>query len=581
MINSPNNREVSALFNIVRKVIAARLMGLEFKISPVDESDQKTIVNITIRIHGKVCGSMSGNDSTLSQAVSIAAWRAAGDNRFGPPISHVDFPESTLELWIQKSSEPLPVREVTNIDMGLDGIELRRGDKFAYFKPSVPLTSEIKSSVRLLRKLSRKAGLSPEQWRHEGTTLRRTRWDHYIETTGQKSGVLQLHRLRPINPLEPTKKNVSQFLRLAQNRLLNVQSNDGLYLYKYQPFSEKASGSRMHVVRQAGCTYAIAAAAAQETDKERAAVLEESAVRGVKFLLRFSSFTPKGGLYLDEAETHGSSNRPKLGSAALLLLALQFGQLAHKFDRERASLVTAILNLQNSDGSFRCYFNSSSHLGDGASQNFFPGEALLALTHEARRGRADCREAVERAFHWYREYFGRSPATAFVPWQVDTWRRAFEWDSSSNESILHDSEGYPEFVFKMIDWLLQFQLGVDTEPWDSVGGFSYRNSVPGYSTATYAEAIIRAYGLSKHLRQSERMLRYAQSSLLALRFLLRLQINPDTAPLFPDPARAVGGTTSSLKNFMIRSDFDQHTITALMAALEAAGLLEVNGALPN
>jgi hypothetical protein len=345
-------------------------------------------------------------------------------------------------------------------------------------------------------------------------------------------------------------------------------------LYQYHPFTQKASPNQMSIVRQAGCAYAIAAAAALEQDGNRAALLEQSALRAVELLLSFGSWTPDGRLYLVQpGTTEGTPHRAKLGAVALLLLALQFGHFPKKFQQDRRSLVATILSLQNNDGSFRCYLDSISAAADGSSQNFFPGEALLALVREGQRGRADCGDAVGRAFSWYRERFRQGPTTAFILWHVDTWRLAFQWAKETGEGNPFDPTIFADFVFEMAEWLLQFQLGANAEPWDFVGGFSIEGSIPGCSTGVYAEVMIRAYGLSRLLGQKERMSRYRESSLLALRFLFRLQIVPESSFLFRDPVRAVGGTTRTLRDFAVRSDFDQHAITALLSALETPDLV--------
>ena len=56
--------------------------------------------------------------------------------------------------------------------------------------------------------------------------------------------------------------------------------------------------------------------------------------------------------------------------------------------------------------------------------------------------------------------------------------------------------------------------------------------------------------------------------------MFRLSISPVTAFLFRKPDKVVGGTTRSLSDMTIRCDFDQHTITAFLAALETPGLLD-------
>jgi hypothetical protein len=94
------------------------------------------------------------------------------------------------------------------------------------------------------------------------------------------------------------------------------------------------------------------------------------------------------------------------------------------------------------------------------------------------------------------------------------------------------------------------------------------------SSVFYTEALIRAYTTARSFGDRARAKRYRDASLLGLDFLRRLQIVPETAFLFRDPVRTLGGTTASLSDMTIRCDYDQHTLTCLLAALETVGLLD-------
>ncbi len=565
--------EVLTLFRVAREAMAAKLMH-PIGNMPAIEYSTPIVVNVTIRNNGQLRGSMRGQGATILEAVSLAAWRAAGDQRFRPLSSLTDVMQADVEIWIQRTRKIIAPEGAMTLDLGREGVELWSRGSFAYYKPSVALTSGVTSPVQLFRNLSRKAGLTASAWYHARATLNRTTWQHYVERCSEQGlALLRLCRLRPVHEPRVTAEEVLKRVHLAEDRLTAVQSSNGLYLYKYHPFTQESSGGEVNIVRQAGCTYGIAAAAAKEQDLQRAAYLEQSAVRSIDFLLTFASSSPNGGLYITQPQKIRQNQHCKLGTLALFLLALQYGRFPQKYHRERSALIATILSFQNENGSFRVYADQSVAY-TGTLIDYFPGQALLALAREAQRGSDVCRNAVVRAFSWYRRHFQRTPATAFILWQVDTWRLAFEWpkDSGSQRSV--DPGTYADFVFEMADWLLQFQLRENAKPKDFCGGFSRPGSSPSYSTAVFAEAIIRAYGVARVLGNSERMARYRESSLLALRFLFRLQIAPETAFLFRHPDRAIGGTPRSLHDFTIRSDFDQHLITAFLAALETPGLLE-------
>ena len=172
---------------------------------------------------------------------------------------------ATIELWDQRDDGPMsPMATITTFDLGADGVTLRRGDRSAYYKPSVPLTGLVTEPARLLRRLVLKAGLKGDVWCYQGTVLRRTRWDHYLENPDHPSGVVRLHRLRPLCTPEPNLVELKARLDMACNRLTSSQLPSGLFLYKYNPFKRRSAGREINTVRQAGCTYALAAAADRE-----------------------------------------------------------------------------------------------------------------------------------------------------------------------------------------------------------------------------------------------------------------------------------------------------------------------------
>jgi hypothetical protein len=125
----------------------------------------------------------------------------------------------------------------------------------------------------------------------------------------------------------------------------------------------------------------------------------------------------------------------------------------------------------------------------------------------------------------------------------------------------------------MADWMVRHQFRPGASDPDMTGGYARCDGKPDAPTATYTQAVISAYKLARQFADGGRADCYRTASLLGLEYMRRLQMAPDTAYLYPDPARTIGGTAASLASMTIRCDHDQHALTAYLAALRTAGLL--------
>jgi len=531
------------------------------------------LVNITVYGRGRLLASMSGRGATLNDAVLEAAARAAADARCGRRLAAADLPDARVELWVQTASEVIDSAVLArDVDLGFHGVQVSGGGRSAYYKPSVALTSGLTRHDRLLDKLTKKARLPPGAWRDPRVTLRRTTWEHYCEVPANPGRVLHLRRLRPAALDELTPAALRERAHLAADRLMRVQSSEGYYLYKFHPFTDGETLGPGNLVRQAGCAYALAKAADAAADQQRRSALGSSASTAIDALLSRTA-VEAGTLFIADPPRAGAPIRGKLGTLALTLAALQSPSLAIRYEPDRHRLAKAVLSWQRHDGSFRCRTNSASVADDGAAQDYFPGEALMALAIEVRAGGQDAQRVMAAALPWYRARFRAQPTTAFVPWQLEAWRLYAEWAVSLQAPMVPDVEAASDFVFEMADWILRLQIRSPTVHRDLIGGYAQWGRGPGASTATYTQAIIGAFSLARKLADADRADRYRTASLRGLDFVRRLQIVPDTAILFRDPIRTVGGTTASLSDMTIRCDYDQHVLTAYLAALDTTGLL--------
>ncbi len=567
-----SDSQADGLIRLVRSTLT-NLPGREVVDKRQPSEPSAVLVSVAVYVGQRLQASMSGRGHTLEDAVREAAVRAAAYVRFGA-LQPGDLRDSRVELWVQTMSEVIDSANIVkDVDLGFHGVEMSAHGHWACYTPSVALTSGLSRQDLLFDMLTKKADLPPGSWRDPHTTLKRTEWEHYCESPTHPRRVLHLRRLRSTRLEEATSASLQTRACLAADRLMRVQSSEGYFLYKFHPLTNRETPGPGNLVRQAGCAYALARAADSAPEPQRRAALASSASRVIDALLS-RVLTRAGSWFIVHVPKAGAPIRGNLGVLALTLAAIQSPSLGSRYEAERQRIAEAILSWQRPDGSFRCRFNSICLADDGASQDYFPGEALTAVVLEMRSGGQHAQRAMAAALRWYRSRFRKQPTTAFVPWQIEAWRLFAEWAMSVASPVVPDAKASSEFVFEMADWMLRHQIGPAGVHPDLIGGFALADSKPGVSTASYTQAIIGALSLAMKLGDGDRASRYREASLAGLDYVRRLQIVPETAVLFSDPARAVGGTTGSLSDMTIRCDYDQHALTAYLAALETTGLLE-------
>jgi AMMECR1 domain-containing protein len=537
------------------------LFGESEPIAPGLLSDEAALrLNVTFRSHGEVRGSQSGHGSTLREQLLDAVERSARDTRFSGSLVKGDLDHISVEVWVQTAAEPIPLQERDKSDvvrLGEEGVEIRLGSSSAYYKPSVALTTYFETPQKMFAELCKKAGLPSDAWERFACVVHKTTWLHFCETP--LGNTEELYALRPKRPFAITRTAMTEWAALCVNYFVNNQYSDGSFCYQYRPFKDTVKKNPTNPVRASGCAYAVAeAASSPQLDSDPATI--HCATRAIDDILKRSTQLESGGSYI--ADGLGESGG-KLGTTALLLLALLTPRFPKKYAKEIEELLTAIKGAQSNDGLLACTFGTAEE--SDTQINFFPGQALLALVVRAAQGDQSCKAHYERAFPAYRDHFRKSPTTAFMGWQVDVWCRA---------ALLDSNAVYAEFAFEQVDWMLQYQVHGDTRQL-ATGGFSANGKPPYYSSNVYTEAVARAADLAYKLNDP-RWPRYQTALHAGLRFCSRLRLTEEQSIFFPHPRRAIGGMATTLSDFEVRSDVVQHSITLALAVLERPVLLESN-----
>jgi orotate phosphoribosyltransferase len=171
--------------------------------------------------------------------------------------------------------------------------------------------------------------------------------------------------------------------------------------------------------------------------------------------------------------------------------------------------------------------------GDAAAQDFFPGQALLAL------GGA----APPRAFAFYRRRFRQNHAWGAVPWLS-----------------LAFAASRDRFAFELADFALERQS-------QKTGAFvtEHEPDAEGALSWVTLEGLSGPLRLARQLGERSRERRYATACERALSFCDRLVYQERDAALLPNAGYALGGVRLSRLSSEVRIDFVHHAWSAMLA----------------
>jgi hypothetical protein len=125
--------------------------------------------------------------------------------------------------------------------------------------------------------------------------------------------------------------------------------------------------------------------------------------------------------------------------------------------------------------------------------------------------------------------------------------------------VTHDQD-FADMVVEIADWLLEYQQ-------DKTGAFinDHQPETPGYTTAVYLEGIAAALAVSDGARYQ----RYLSSFTHGIGFLDRLIIQERDQSMLPNPDFALGGLRQGIHYSEVRTDFVQHSLSAILSHKEA------------
>lgn len=505
-------------------------------------------VFVSFWVEGRLRGCRGAWGRSLHQNTLSAVRQTLEDERV-EPLGPDDFDRLRIEIDVLGPSARFRARRVEQFEQalepGIHGLIAQRGDQRALFTSSVAITRNW-SIEELVRRLCEKGGWGPEAYRRRGVQFSRFRSTTFVESAAGGGARALLRANVPIDPADWSRERISTAIDDGAEYLLRAQRPDGAFVYEYDPArGEDSTGD--NIVRQLAATWLLASL----TRRHGSMRYREALARGLAFM---SAKTRRASPDSTLLVVSDDPDVALLGTVAFALLTLVATE-DHGLKGEAERLAEAILSLQRADGGFDTQFPAATR---PEAEDFFPGEAMLALMHlHARYPDPRYPEALRRALPYYRAHFRRRRSSAFVAWQMAAYAHLFR--------ITGDSE-HADFVFELADAILPLQhVGGEVAYPDYIGGYR-GGSVPGIPSATYTEGVLEAYDLARRRGDRERAARYQRASLLATLFTLRLQFTLENAYYVRHPDRALGAFRASLADSTLRIDHTQHALNSLLKA---------------
>ena len=160
-------------------------------------------------------------------------------------------------------------------------------------------------------------------------------------------------------------------------------------------------------------------------------------------------------------------------------------------------------------------------------------------------------EKLHRSFRYYRHRFRYNRHFGQVSWLLQAFSK---WWQVTGESSFSD------LVFEVADWVLGYQQ-------EKTGAFinDHQPGTAGFTTALYLEGIAAARQVAASLKDDARFQNYSRSFLQGSSFLDRLIIQQRDRFILPNLARSLGGLRQGLHYSEVRTDFVQHSLSAILA----------------
>ena len=344
---------------------------------------------------------------------------------------------------------------------------------------------------------------------------------------------------------------------LALNRagkyLARAVKDDGRFVYEYKPYRGREV-PEYNILRHAGTVFAMMELYGEHKDPD----VRKAAERAIGYLLR----QVRGGtiegkpvkFVVEKGEVKLGGNG--LAALALAEYALTTGNRQH--DEVMKGLGEWILATQDANGRFKVH-KQSFPLGRVSSfqSEYYPGEAIFALMRIfALTGEKKWLDGADAGARYQLKVFSL----------LDDRRLPHDHWLLYGLNEVHRKRPRPEFLdgaMRFARVIIQAQHTRENQPqpdWDG-GYYKPPRSAP---TATRMEGLNSAYALARDFGRGADAKQIKRSIDKGTGFLLRMQVGPEIAMYCQDPEASLGGFRESLASPVVRIDFVQHAISALL-----------------
>ncbi len=508
-----------------RDLVLSQLLGRTETTSPV-ASDllpaKVESIYLTVYIDGNLRGCMGQRVRSLDDDLKKIAAAAIHDARFaGRSAVHADAVAVTVSFLF----DPLeighaPPEEVVNYyKHGEQTLMVYQGNRLGLLLPFVASFWNL-DGVSFAKSVIQKAELTepPYNW---------CRFDCATWFAGDDGVWLTVGGFAvPRNDLPPIDELIERHGKLHTHYLLKHLRDDGTFFSTYQPFHNRIFES-VDVARQAHGAWVLARALKAFGGDD----LKSAVDKVIDSLL------------LQEFET--------VAESSFLLLALS--NLPEN-DSRRASMTELAANLWRSIDLPRGRISTHrdpENPSPEAFQDYFPGQVLLSLAVGCEQNVTQIdEERLRRSFQYYRHRFRYKRHFGQVTWLLQAFSKWWQ--------VTGDRD-FAEMAFEIADWLLGYQQ-------DKSGAFinDHQPDTPGYTTAVYLEGIAAALHLAASLNDQTRHGAYLDSLTRGFGFLDQLIIQERDQAILPNIDYALGGLRQGIYYSEIRTDFVQHSLSAIL-----------------